>query len=89
MNQEKGAELFNLKSPLYMKQSLIVLIICVSLCLFSFGCASLVMPYAEEPLCKKGIAGGYCGSLSDVYEISEMEHPNKKPKNKVQGGYLQ
>ncbi len=30
------------------------------------SCAFL-LPYEEEPLCKIGKEGGYCGSISDVY----------------------
>ncbi len=37
--------------------------------IFSFGC-SAIMPYEEEPLCKIGKEGGYCGSVFDVYNES-------------------
>ena len=30
-------------------------------------------PYEEEPLCKSGKGTGYCGSVSDVYEIKIKE----------------
>ena len=31
------------------------------------GCAGVLMPYSSEPSCKKCIADGYCGSVSEVY----------------------
>ena len=38
------------------------------------GCSSKVfMPYEEEPLCNTGKGSGYCGSVSDVYEITIKE----------------
>jgi len=38
------------------------------LMLFSTSCSQMLMPYAEEKLCNKGVAYGYCGRISEVYE---------------------
>lgn len=46
------------------------------------GCASIVMPYAEAPLCSKGVAGGYCGTVTDVNEVTDREMDERK-KNKT------
>lgn len=32
------------------------------------SCSQILMPYAEEKLCNKGVAYGYCGRISEVYE---------------------
>lgn len=48
-----------------------------------FGCASMVMPYAENPLCSKGQVGGYCGTVTDVNEITDKEMDKRKKKNKI------
>ena len=37
------------------------------------GCASMVMPYSDTPLCKKGATAGYCGSITEVYEETTRE----------------
>lgn len=37
------------------------------------GCASMIMPYSDTPLCQKGAAAGYCGSITEVYEITNSE----------------
>lgn len=38
------------------------------------GCSGKVfMPYEEDPLCNSGKGSGYCGSVSDVYEITILE----------------
>lgn len=37
------------------------------------GCSKVLLPYEEEPACKKGIGKGVCGSLSEVYKYSSEE----------------
>ena len=38
------------------------------------GCSSkILLPYEEKPICSLGKEGGYCGSLSDVYNYIEKE----------------
>ncbi|MFA6396633.1 MAG: hypothetical protein WCW84_11765 [Sulfurimonas sp.] len=33
------------------------------------GCSSkILLPYEEEPLCKRGANEGMCGSVSEVYK---------------------
>ena len=54
------------------------------------GCASMVMPYSDTPLCKKGAAAGYCGSITEVYEetlrdVRQDLPGRKKPKACVSG----
>lgn len=54
------------------------------------GCASMVMPYSDTPLCKKGAAAGYCGSITEVYEetIRDVRQDlpgRKKPRTCVSG----
>lgn len=60
------------------------------LALLLSGCASMIMPYAEEPLCRKGVEGGYCGSLTDVYDIVSYEQYLKQThdRNNTKGDYL-
>ncbi|HIC97895.1 MAG TPA: hypothetical protein EYP11_05820 [Aquificaceae bacterium] len=41
------------------------------LALFLTSCAQVLLPYHEEPLCKKESRVGYCGSLSEIYEDME------------------
>ena len=50
----------------------------------------MIMPYAEEPLCRKGVEGGYCGSLSDVYDAVTCEQYPKQGNNRnnTKGAYL-
>jgi hypothetical protein len=50
----------------------------------------MIMPYAEEPLCRKGVEGGYCGSLSDVYDAVSYEQYSKQThnRNNTKGDYL-
>lgn len=39
------------------------------------GCSSKVlMPYESEPLCKRGIGEGMCGSVSQVYKKTVKQH---------------
>lgn len=53
------------------------------------GCASVVMPYAENPLCSKGAAGGYCGTVTDVNEVTDREiDERKKNKNHKKKGVM-
>jgi hypothetical protein len=43
------------------------------------GCASLMLGYSEEPLCRKGVYGGYCASMTEVYdEVTKELKLNKK-----------
>ena len=52
----------------------------VSLLLLGFlmltSCSSVLLPYHEEPLCRKGSGVGFCGSLSEIYTDME-ENPWK------------
>lgn len=52
----------------------------LSLLLALTGCAKIVMPYAENPLCSKGTAGGYCGSITDVNAVTDKEMEERKKK---------
>ena len=71
------------------------LFVLLALCLFLCGCASILMPYESEPLCYKGITGGYCGSLSEVYQVVSHEQEmreqavKEKQTNKMKGEFLQ
>lgn len=60
-----------------MLKILLVLIAGFTLC----SCSTMgkaLLPYEENPLCNRGKDGGYCGSLSDVYEhIEKQEEENK------------
>lgn len=57
----------------------------VFLSAFGFGC-SAIMPYEEEPLCKIGKEGGYCGSVYDVYNESlNWSVERRKPVKLVPG----
>jgi len=48
--------------------------------LFAFvsSSCSLILPYEEEPLCKIGREGGYCGSIMDVYEATLNAEPERR-----------
>ncbi len=46
------------------------------------GCASMVMPYSDTPLCKKGASAGYCGSITEVYEETTREVRQELPGRK-------
>lgn len=46
------------------------------------GCASIIMPYHEDSLCKKGVAGGYCDSLSEIDEYVDQKYFNKAKKRR-------
>lgn len=46
------------------------------------GCASTVMPYSDTPLCKKGAAAGYCGSITEVYEETSRDVRQELPGRK-------
>ena len=48
------------------------------------GCASMVMPYSDTPLCKKGAAAGYCGSITEVYEETIRDVRQDLPGRKKQ-----
>ena len=43
---------------------------------FLSSCSKVLMPYAEDRLCNKGVAYGQCGRISEVYEDS-FENPWK------------
>jgi len=63
-------------------QKILLLFLLILLLAGMSGCASIVMPYAENPLCSKGQAGGYCGTITDVNEVTDREMSmNKKNKN--------
>lgn len=48
------------------------------------GCTKVVLPYKDEPLCSKGVTGGYCGSLSEVYNAVTAEMDSKKRLRRIQ-----
>jgi len=52
-----------------MKKIIISFMLVLSLAILATGCASLVVPYHESPACNKGITGGYCTGLSEVYDV--------------------
>ncbi len=54
----------------------------ISLLIGSAGCASMVMPYSDTPLCKKGAAAGYCGSITEVYEETSRDVRQEMPGRK-------
>lgn len=64
----------------------LMLLICLATFLFN-GCASILMPYAEEPLCKKGISGGYCGNLSEIYEVTKDKQQTHYKEDEFIGLY--
>ena len=51
-----------------MKKTLLLFITLFSLLT---SCSKLLLPYNEEPLCRKGPEVGFCGSLSEIYEDME------------------
>jgi len=56
-----------------MKLKILTIGIIATIFLFT-GCGSKIfMPYEEEPLCNAGKETGYCGSVSDVYELKIQE----------------
>jgi hypothetical protein len=67
-----------------------IAIVSTLLVLLLNGCASIIMPYADEPLCRKGVEGGYCGSLSDVYDAVTYEQYPKQTNNhnRTKGDYV-
>jgi hypothetical protein len=52
------------------------MMVLVVLVFFITSCSSLLMPYSEDHLCRKGSEIGFCGSLSELYEDME-ENPWK------------
>jgi len=62
-------------------QKILLLFLLILLLITMSGCASIIMPYTENPLCSKGQAGGYCGTITDVNEVTDREmNMNKKNK---------
>ncbi|HHJ63323.1 MAG TPA: hypothetical protein ENJ61_00285 [Aquifex aeolicus] len=53
-----------------------ILILCVFLSLLVGSCGGLLLPYHEEPLCRREGTVGFCGSLSEIYRDME-ENPEK------------
>lgn len=53
---------------------------------FFLSSCSLLLPYEEEPLCKLGKEGGYCGSISDVYEHTLNIKPEHRTPVKLKPG---
>jgi len=49
-------------------------ILLIGLVFLLSGCSQVFMPYQENPTCSKGKYNGYCGSVSDVYEIIEEKY---------------
>lgn len=66
-------------------QKVLIALLLLLLLAGAFGCAGIVMPYAESPLCVKGVAGGYCGTITDVNAVTdrEMEERKKKKNSKT------
>lgn len=57
--------------------SRLYLLLVLLLCVFAASACSLskiVLPYEEEPLCKIGYGGGYCGSITDVYDRVDKDY---------------
>lgn len=56
-----------------MKNKILIILLTLNI-LFFTGCNNKIfMPYEEEPLCNTGKETGYCGSVSDVYDIKIKE----------------
>ena len=55
----------------------------VLISVFISSCSQMLMPYAEEKLCNKGVAYGYCGRISEVYEDT-LKNPWKYGIKEVQ-----
>ena len=76
----KTIEIKNLK-----RKGLVLLIVLSSLTLNS---CSILMPYEENPACKRGNQTGLCGSITDVYNYYDQGYTIKdaerltKDKNK-------
>jgi len=62
-----------------------LLLLFLSISVFCSSC-SLLLPYEEEPLCRKGKEGGYCGSLLDVYEETLNMRPTREKPVKLKPG---
>ncbi len=76
-----------------MKNGVYMFFLILSVAVLTSGCASIVIPYHETPLCSKGVTGGYCASISEVYDaVTEdiIEHgmyegPYKREKTVAKG----
>lgn len=53
-----------------------VLFVFAGFSLLLVSCGRVLLPYNEEPLCRKGPSAGFCGSLSEIYEDME-KNPEK------------
>ena len=42
----------------------------------TLSCGSFLLPYNEDPVCRKSDQVGFCGSLSDIYDDMN-ENPRK------------
>jgi len=62
---------------------IIMSIILLTMILSLNGCAQALMPYAENPLCSKGVAGGYCGTITDVNEVTDREMEARKQSKNI------
>jgi len=47
--------------------------IMVLLSLTVISCSKVMLPYAENPVCRKGVDSGLCGSVPDVYNHLVLE----------------
>lgn len=54
-----------------MRISTLLIILIVTI--FS-GCGNVLMPYKEKSSCTQGKYNGYCGSVSDVYNITKKKY---------------
>ncbi len=57
-------------------RKLAILILFAGFLFLLTSCSRILLPYHEEPLCRKGPGVGFCGSLSEIYEDME-KHPEK------------
>jgi hypothetical protein len=63
----------------------------ISVVVFLSGCSTLIVPYHNEPLCKKVDGGGYCGSITEVYHAVSEDidrgvfeyHPDEQPSGET------
>lgn len=60
-----------------------MILVLLALTIFLSSCSQMLMPYAEEKLCNKGVAYGYCGRISEVYEDT-LKNPWKYGIKEVQ-----
>ncbi len=52
--------------------------VCLIFFLSACSATQILLPYHEEPLCRKGYGTGYCGGISEVYDRIDKDLANKK-----------